>query len=399
MRCGRARAVGRTWALTILLLLSGAFARKGLAELRVQVWLLELVAELIGLAKEGAYFSATSEVRPELGEGTDLPAVAGAFHCVRWCRESIALISFPRARAELGKFFGTMADINRLLFGNLGSAFIAILLIWPLSLSRKPKSNYTCQYFFTPTIAYKQVDDDPLSWGTGSALGLSVGLGLVFYCSRFTPTRATLDDRRTWASTTETTERMEDIAPGSLIWKIRAKKTLIFVGIVLFLLALSSIPNFLYVIYLLQPDLSASSKWALLGAISLFKSILTSYLIPRLTETLVEKTIGPAVKNVTLVLNFTIMMLGVCLIYIPILAVFLASDRCWKYGWVGFGTTDTTFKYEECKLSLYSTDWLGNGAQYRCDETTRTFTSSFTPTFDYNSQQCVSNILEVSPQL
>ena len=295
--------------------------------------------------------------------------------------------------------------MKELALGVMAAAAVAGSMALVLSLI-VAKSAYECEFLAAPTFANKGDSNvRVLSIGTGAAgfVGLALGLfpwwhRLAIKCSRMTNDHDSIvDGNNTLLYTFEDydAERMAEAIPRkpdapSFEVIIRALK---LVALILALVILTVGPNIGYVLIVLS-QLTLQQKAASGMAVTLAKTAIGTLLVPRVARKAVNLLVlNGALTFVRFRLRLAIAtaLSAITMVSVPVMIVLVTDSRCFYYMLKPQPAVGTDVLYSYCDAA----DVVGGISTVCVNYATSTAVSTFTPSFAYDSEVCVSAILSV----
>ena len=317
-----------------------------------------------------------------------------------------ALEYFITPTALINEHAHTDQHIRALALGVMSAATVASSLSLVLS-TQFAKSAFECEYTAAPTLANKRESDVyVLSIGVSAAVcaGLVLGLAswwhrLVLKCSdtnaysgevvKNKPLYPLEKDSDAWNYDAERVIEAthHELAESSFEVIIRVLKLVVlFLAIVLFTIG----PNVGYVLAVLS-DLTHQQKLASEMAVTLAKTAIGTLLVPRVTRKNVDLLVID--HALTFVRFRSRMVISTALsvttmVLIPVSIVLVTDPRCFYYIFEPQAAVETDVPILSCLVSAEATG--------QCDVYgTSTVKSTYTPSFTYDGERCVSAVLSV----
>ena len=272
------------------------------------------------------------------------------------------------------------------------------------------ESTFDCEYMAAPTLANKGGSNvRTLSIGIGAAMCAGLVLGLFMWWRRLVMRyssstnnygfnaveRSKLlsppkEDAEAWDFDAE---RMAEAAPqkpaaSCFILSVQALR---LVMLILGLLILTVGPNVGYVLVALSSRLTQEQKVASEMAITFAKTAIGTLLIPRVARKAVDLIIlNGALTFIRFRLRLAIAtaLSTITMIVLPVSIVLVTDARCFYYKFKPQPAVDTNVPYSYCYLTDTTT---GICLEYA----TETVISTYTPSFAYDGEVCVSAVISV----
>jgi len=300
-------------------------------------------------------------------------------------------------------------QIGVLAFGVVAAATVAgsVALILSMNVA---KSAYECEYVAAPTLANKRESDvSMLSIGVGAAVSLGLVLSLALWWRRLVskydgskndyggivaekngPLNLLDEDAEAWDYDAERMAESLYQTPVSSYSEgiVRALKLMV---LILAIMVLTIGPNIGYVFVVLSSVLTQEQKLASEMAITFVRTAIEMLLVPSVAQKAVNLLVlNGALTFVRFRLRMTIATaLSVMTnIVLPVSIVLATDPRCLYYTIKPQPAVGTEVSVLECSSYVLSVDV--------CDKyTTFVETSTYTPSFAYDGEVCVSAILSV----
>ena len=298
-------------------------------------------------------------------------------------------------------------QLRLLALGVMAAATLTGITALVLSLY-VAKSAFECEFVAAPTLANKRNGDmHVLSVGIGAVgcVGLALGLTswwrrLIIECGRsaYDYGGSAMDKELLNVVEDETdawdfdAERNAEAIPlkASTSYFDGITRALKLATLLLTLTILTIGPNFGYVLVVIS-DLTLEQKVASEMAVTLAKTTIATLLVPRVARNAVDLIVlNGALAYVRFRLRMVIgtALSALTMIVLPVTIVLLTDKRCLYHAFKSQPAVDTDVPVLYCSLTG---DWTGNCVDY----STYLATSTYTPSFAYDGEVCVSAVLSM----
>jgi Leucine-rich repeat (LRR) protein len=300
-------------------------------------------------------------------------------------------------------------QVRDLALGVMAAATVAGSLAFVLSLN-VAKSAFECEYMAAPTLANKGSSNIRiLSIGVGAAASLGLVLGLTPWSRRLVVKclSSTTDYSTIVAGTNKPLCPLNENADGGGLdadcmaeaasrvpaasHHVGVVRALTLVSLLFALVLLTIGPNLGYVLVVLSSQLTQQEKVASVLAITLGKTVIGTFLVPRVARNAVDLLVfDGALTFLRFRLRVAIatMLSAMTFIVLPVMIVLATDTRCLFYTFNSQPTVDTDVPTLFCLIS-------GASVNVCFEYAVVIVTSTYTPSFDYDAEVCVSAVLSV----
>ena len=307
-------------------------------------------------------------------------------------------------------------QIRVLALGVMVASIVAGSVALVLSL-RVANSAYECEYMAAPTVANKYYSDTTLlSIGVGAAASIGLVLGLFPWWSRLVkkysstcissssssssqdnggsivqqPLHSLKEDAGARDFDAENMAKSQSEIPAETSFEaiIRVEK---FVVLILALAILTIVPNIGYVLVVLS-QLPLMQKMASEMAVTLVKTAIGTLLIPMVARDAANLLVVTDVRTFVrfrLRIVIATALSAMTTIVLPVAIVLMTDKRCLLYALEPQAPVDTDVPISYCHLSSSLPSYCLEYA------TSDSATSTYTPSFAYDGETCVSAVLSV----